>query len=49
VDPNTAFVKDIVEADKWGFITTSRTKETSMEGVFAASDGRGVSTKQTGG
>ena len=32
-----------------GFITTIRTLETSMEGVFAASDGRGVSTKQTGG
>ena len=49
VDANTAFVEGIVEADKWGFITTSRTKETSLEGVFAASDARGVSTKQTGG
>jgi len=49
VDANTAFVEGIVEADKWGFITTSRPNKTSMEGVFAASDGRGVSTKQTGG
>ena len=45
-DPNTAFVKDIFEADKWGFITISETMETSMEGVFAAGDARGGSTKQ---
>ena len=46
LDPNTAFVKDIVETDKWGFITTSGTMETSMEGVFAAGDTGGGSTKQ---
>ena len=45
-DPNTAFVKNIVETDKWGFITNSGTMETSMEGVFAAGDVRGGSTKQ---
>ena len=45
-DSNTAFVKDIVETDKWGFITTSGTMETSMEKVFAAGDARGGSTKQ---
>jgi len=48
LEPNTAFVKDIVETDKWGFIT-SGTMETSMDGVFAASDGREVSTKLTRG
>jgi thioredoxin reductase (NADPH) len=46
LDPNTAFVKDVVETDKWGFITTGGTMETSMEGVFAAGGARGGSTKQ---
>ena len=46
LDPNTAFVKDLVETDKYGFITTSGTMETSLEGVFAAGDARGRSTKQ---
>lgn len=46
LDSNTAFVKDVVETDKWGFITTSGTMETSLEGVFAAGDARGGSTKQ---
>jgi len=44
--PNTQFVKDDVETGKWGFITTSGTMETSLEGVFAAGDARGGSTKQ---
>ena len=46
LDPNTDFVKDIIDTDKWGFITTSGTMETSLEGVFAAGDARGGSTKQ---
>ena len=46
LDPNTAFVKDVVETDEWGFITTSETMETSLEGMFAAGDARGGSTKQ---
>jgi len=46
LDPNTDFVKDSVETDKFGFITTSGTLETSLEGVFAAGDARGGSTKQ---
>ena len=46
LDPNTDFVKDVVETDKWGFITTGPTMETSMAGVFAAGDARGGSTKQ---
>ncbi|MBU18314.1 MAG: hypothetical protein CL725_11525 [Chloroflexi bacterium] len=31
LDPNTAFVKDLVETDKYAFITTSGTMETSLE------------------
>ena len=46
LDPNTQFVKDVVETDQWGFITTGGTMETSSEGVFAAGDARGGSTKQ---
>ena len=46
LDPNPDFVKDSVETDKFGFITTSGTMETSLEGVFAAGDARGGSTKQ---
>jgi len=46
LDPNTGFVKDVLDTDKWGFITTSGTMETSLEGVFAAGDARGGSTKQ---
>lgn len=36
--PNTAFVKDSVDLDQWGSISTSPTMETSLEGVFAAGD-----------
>ncbi|MDA0263154.1 MAG: FAD-dependent oxidoreductase [Chloroflexi bacterium] len=46
LDPNTKFVEDAVETDKFGFITTGPTMETSMEGVFAAGDARAGSTKQ---
>jgi len=35
-----------VETDKFVFITTSGTMETSLSGVFAAGDVRGGSTKQ---
>ena len=44
--PNTGFVKDSVDLDQWGSITTSPTMETSLEGVFAANDARAGSTKQ---
>ena len=44
--PNTAFVKDSVDLDQWGAISTSPTMETSLEGVFAAGDARSGSTKQ---
>ena len=44
--PNPAFVKDSVDLDQWGAISTSPTMETSLEGVFAAGDARSGSTKQ---
>lgn len=44
--PNTESVKDKVELDRWGFIVTSDTLETSAKGIFAAGDARGGSTKQ---
>ena len=44
--PNTGFVKDSVDLDQWGSITTSPTMETSLEGAFAEGDARAGSTKQ---
>ena len=44
--PNVDFVKGTVELDQWGFISTGTNLETSLEGVFAAGDVRGSSTKQ---
>ena len=46
LDPNTAFVKDDVDLDRWGFLTTTENMQTSVEGVFAAGDARAGSTKQ---
>ncbi len=46
LDPNTSFLKDTMELDKWGFIVTDDTLQTSMPGVFAAGDVRAGSTKQ---
>jgi len=46
LDPNTDFVKDVLETDKWDFITTGETIVTNVEGVFAACDARGGNTKQ---
>ena len=46
LDPNTGFLRGIVDTDKWGFIETSGTMETSINGVFAAGDVRAGSTKQ---
>ena len=46
LSPNTEFVKDLVDLNDAGFITTSMSMETSMEGVFAAGDARAGSTKQ---
>ena len=46
LDPNTAFLKDLVDLDERGFLKTGPTLETSLEGVFAAGDARAGSTKQ---
>ncbi|PKB73369.1 MAG: hypothetical protein BZY75_02250 [SAR202 cluster bacterium Io17-Chloro-G7] len=46
LDPNVDFLRGAIELDQWGFIKTSPTLETSIEGVFAAGDVRGGSTKQ---
>ena len=44
--PNVAWLPDTVKRDKYGFIATAPTLETSMRGVFAAGDVRQGSTKQ---
>ena len=44
--PNTAFLQDTLDLDRWGFIETSNTLETSVKGIFAAGDARQGSTKQ---
>jgi thioredoxin reductase (NADPH) len=46
LDPNTAFIKDVVELDEAGFVTTDRNFQSSLPGVFAAGDVRAGSTKQ---
>src|SRR5580658_3924924 len=46
--PNDAFLDDSVQRDAGGFLVTSPTMETSIEGVFAAGDVRSGSTKQLG-
>ena len=46
--PNTAFLKGSVDLDKWGFVTTDGSFQTSLKGVFAAGDVRLHSTKQLG-
>ncbi len=46
LDPNVDFVRGTIDLDQWGFITTSMSLETNIEGVFAAGDVRSGSTKQ---
>ncbi len=46
LQPNTGFLSGTVDLDRWGFITTDNSLETSMKGVFAAGDVRDGSTKQ---
>ena len=46
LDPNSAFLKGIVDLDGPGFVATDPTFMSSMPGVFAAGDVRGGSTKQ---
>ena len=46
LDPNTAFVRELVDVNQWGFVQTDSTLQTSIEGIFAAGDVRQGSTKQ---
>jgi len=46
LQPNSGFLPDAVNRDKYGFITTNGMLETSLPGVFAAGDVRQGSTKQ---
>jgi thioredoxin reductase (NADPH) len=46
LSPNSGLIKDYVETDGMGFITTDASLQTSVSGVFAAGDVRSGSTKQ---
>ena len=46
LDPNTGFLRDVLDTDRWGFVVTDQTFQTSIEGVYAAGDARAGSTKQ---
>jgi thioredoxin reductase (NADPH) len=46
LDPNTDFLKGGVRLDERGFVATDPTFMTDVDGVFAAGDVRGGSTKQ---
>jgi thioredoxin reductase (NADPH) len=46
LDPNTGFLKGVVDLDDRGFVVTDDAFMTSMQGVFAAGDVRAGSTKQ---
>jgi len=48
LDPNTAFLRESLELDPWGFVVTDQGFRTSVPGVFAAGDVRSGSTKQLG-
>ena len=46
VRPNTNFVKDLIDLDKWGFITTDAEMATAIPGLFAAGDCRAKNLRQ---
>jgi thioredoxin reductase (NADPH) len=48
LDPNTQFLRGIVDLDGRGFIVAQDGYATSMDGVFAAGDVRSGATKQVG-
>lgn len=48
LDPNTGFLRGKAELDRWGFLITDDTFQTSIPGVYAAGDVRAGSTKQLG-
>ena len=49
LDPNTGFLREVVDLDRWGFVVTDQTLQTSIDGVYAAGDVRAGSTKQVSG
>jgi thioredoxin reductase (NADPH) len=46
LQPNTAFLANTIKLTESGFIPTTPTLETSVQGIFAAGDARAGSTKQ---
>lgn len=46
LQPNTAFIKDIIELDEIGLIKTDESLQTNIPGVFAAGDVRSGATMQ---
>jgi len=46
LSPNTGFLPAEIRRDRWGFVVTDKTLETSVKGVFAAGDVRAGATKQ---
>jgi thioredoxin reductase (NADPH) len=46
LSPNSDFLPQEIERDRWGFVVTTNNLETTMHGVFAAGDVRAGSTKQ---
>lgn len=46
LSPNSGFLPDTIERDRWGFVKASDTFETTLDGVFVAGDVREGSTKQ---
>ena len=46
LDPNTQFLRGVIDLDHWGAINTTAILKTNIEGVFAAGDVRAGSTKQ---
>lgn len=46
LSPNSAFVSELVDTDKFGFIETDKTLMTRQPGLFAAGDVRESATKQ---
>lgn len=48
LDPNTQFLRGVVDLDGQGFIVTDDRYATSLDGVYAAGDVRSGATKQVG-
>ena len=44
--PNTAFLKDKIELDEWGYIPTTDRMETNVPGVYAVGDARAKFLRQ---